>query len=65
MRTARFEVYEAKDGWRWRLRAKNGRIVCTGEAHPRKRDARRALIRVADMVVQATIEEMRAKGLMA
>lgn len=26
-RTWRFRVYEAEDGWRWCLRATNGRIV--------------------------------------
>ena len=42
MKTPLFEVYPAKDGWRWRLRAANGRIVATGEAHTRKADAVRA-----------------------
>lgn len=38
----RFEAYRGQDGWRWRLRAGNSRIVATGEAHPRKADAQRA-----------------------
>jgi uncharacterized protein YegP (UPF0339 family) len=38
----KFEVYPARDGWRWRLRAANGRIVATGEAHTCKADAVRA-----------------------
>ena len=42
MKAPHFEVYPAKDGWRWRLRAANGRIVATGEAHTRKSDAIRA-----------------------
>jgi uncharacterized protein YegP (UPF0339 family) len=42
MRTARFEVYKAKDGWRWRLKSGNGRIVAQGESHTRKVDAIRA-----------------------
>ena len=42
MKAPHFEVYPAKDGWRWRLRAANGRIVATGEAHTRKADAVRA-----------------------
>lgn len=41
-RKPKFEVYPAPDGWRWRLIAANGRIVATGEAHPRKADAVRA-----------------------
>ena len=42
MKAPHFEVYRAKDGWRWRLKASNGRIVATGEAHTRKADAIRA-----------------------
>ena len=41
-RKPKFEVYPAADGYRWRLKAANGRIVATGEAHPRKADAIRA-----------------------
>lgn len=26
----RFEAYEVKGGWRWRLRAANGKIVANG-----------------------------------
>ncbi len=40
------QVYEAGDGWRWRIRTKNGRIVAeSGEAYSRERDARRAFWR--------------------
>ena len=42
MNAPRFEVYRARDGWRWRLIAANGRIVATGEAHTRRADAVRA-----------------------
>jgi len=51
--TPRFEVYQARDGYRWRLVAANGRIVATGEAHTRKRDAIRACQRIADLAEQA------------
>lgn len=47
---ARFEVFKSKDGWRWRLRAANGRIIATGEAHTRERDAWRATRTVAATV---------------
>lgn len=43
MKHARFEVYEAKDGWRWRMLAPNNKTIATGEAHTRERDARRAV----------------------
>ena len=36
-RKPKFEVYPAADGYRWRLKAANGRIVATGEAHPARR----------------------------
>lgn len=34
----KFEIYKAKDGsWRWRLRARNGRIIAAGsEGYARK-----------------------------
>jgi uncharacterized protein YegP (UPF0339 family) len=47
MRTARFQVYKAKDGWRWRLLSANNRTIATGEAHTRQSDAVRALKSVA------------------
>lgn len=35
-----FVVYLARDGWRWRLKARNGRIVAeSGEAYKRRRGA--------------------------
>lgn len=40
------EVYEAEDGWRWRLKGLNGEIVAMGEAHTSRRDAQRALNRM-------------------
>lgn len=51
-RKPKFEVYAAADGWRWRLKAANGRIIATGESHPRKADA----IRACDTVVAACCE---------
>ena len=36
-------IYEDKAGqYRWRRRARNGRIISHGESHPRERDAFRA-----------------------
>ncbi len=40
-------IYKAKDGWRWRAKAGNGRIVCpSGEVFSDKTEARRAAIRM-------------------
>ena len=53
MRLPRFTVYEAADGWRWRLVAANGRIIATGEAHTRERDAWRAVASVREAAALA------------
>lgn len=53
MQYERFEVYQSKDGWRWRLRAANSQIVATGEAHTRKADAIRACKRLTDIAIEA------------
>jgi uncharacterized protein YegP (UPF0339 family) len=41
--TPRFDVYLAADGWRWRLLAGNNKVIASGEAHTRERDAWRAI----------------------
>jgi len=53
MKRPRFVIIQAKDGFRWRLMAANGRIVATGEAHTRKADAHRAMMRVAELAFEA------------
>lgn len=55
MRQPRFEVYRAEDGWRWRLIAANGRIIATGEAHTRERDAWRAIHTVKYITARANL----------
>jgi uncharacterized protein YegP (UPF0339 family) len=46
MKRPKFVVYRSKDGWRWRLKSANGRVLASGEAHTRERDADRALATV-------------------
>ena len=53
MRRPRFTVYQARDGWRWRLVAANGRIIAAGEAHTRERDAWRAVEAVREAAALA------------
>lgn len=53
MRLPRFHVYQAADGWRWQLKAANGRVLCTGEAHTSQRDAWRAVATVQAAAVKA------------
>lgn len=44
MKRPRFQVYEAADGWRWRLLAANNRLIAeSGQAYSRERDANRAV----------------------
>lgn len=50
MSASRFEVYRARDGWRWRLKAANNRVIATGEAHTRRHDAERAVQTVKETV---------------
>lgn len=54
-RRPRFEVYQAADGWRWRLVAANGRTIASGEAHTRRRDAVRAVDTVKALAYLADI----------
>jgi uncharacterized protein YegP (UPF0339 family) len=43
----RIEIYKAADGWRWRLKAANHRIVAeSGEAYVGRREVLRAVNRV-------------------
>lgn len=44
MKRAKFEVFQDKGGgWRWRLKARNGRIVAVGESYTRESSAKRSL----------------------
>ena len=53
MRLPKFSVYQATDGWRWRLVAANGRVLAQGEAHTRERDAWRAVETVREAAALA------------
>lgn len=56
----RFRIYRAKDGWRWRLQASNGRVIAdSGEAYTRRRDCRRAVRTVTAAVIEARGAELR------
>ena len=54
MKSARFEVYKSKDGYRWRLLAGNNRTVASGEAHTRYQDAFRAAYTAREIVLEAS-----------
>lgn len=51
-----FEVYKAADGWRWRLRAKNSKIVAdSGEAYSSKSNCRRAACHMINLIYEARV----------
>lgn len=55
--THRLTVYRSPDGWRWRLQAKNGKIVAdSGEAYARKRNAEKAALALAAARIVVIVE---------
>lgn len=52
-----FEIYEdAAEGWRWRLRARNGRIVAdSGEAYRSERNVERAIASIQSFASDVAI----------
>ena len=55
---AKFEVYESKGGWRWRLKAGNGEVVATGEEYTTKDGAVRGCEAVARAAADAEVVEV-------
>ena len=54
MKRPRFVVYEAKDGWRWKLIAANGRIIAdSGEAYVSRRGCELSVDRTRSAAVVA------------
>lgn len=50
-----FYIYKARDGWRWHLKARNGRIIAEGgEAYTRRQEAIDGLFRVGRVFWDAT-----------
>lgn len=51
------EIYKATDGWRWRLKAVNGRILAdSGEAYTRKNGCQKA---IANFPLYWTVVEVK------
>lgn len=55
MSAERYEVFQASDGWRWRLVAANGEIVSQSESYTRKDDAARGAADNQDAAADAEI----------
>lgn len=53
-----FEVYEAKDGWRFRLRAGNGEPIASGEAYANRRDAIHAIALIEAVTTETPIQTL-------
>ena len=57
---ARMHVYEAADGWRWRLKAQNGNVIAdSGQAYKSKRNATDAARMVARVGIVMDGEVLR------
>ena len=54
----KFEVYEAKDGFRFRLKAGNGEIVATGEAYATRDGAHKGTEAVQRAAEGATVVDI-------
>lgn len=55
MRRPTFRIYEAADGYRWRLLAANCRLIAeSGEAYTRRRDCERAVKAVRFAIARAS-----------
>jgi uncharacterized protein YegP (UPF0339 family) len=61
-RIARVELYKNRKGeWSWRIRAKNGAVICTpGEGFNSKRNAKAAFWRVEKLIVGGAYEFVQA-----
>ena len=56
-KTYTITVYKAADGWRWRMKAANGRTVAdSGEAYSTKRGAERADYAVVDAEIIVNVQ---------
>ena len=54
MRLCRIEVYEARDGYRWRLLSRNGLIIAEGgEAYSRKPSARAISMKIHNATMES------------
>lgn len=55
---AKFEVYQSKNGYRWRLKAGNGEVVATGEEYTTKDGAKNGCKAAARAAAEAEIVEV-------
>lgn len=54
----KLRVYRAADGWRWRLKARNGRIIAdSGEAYTRRSDCVKVARKIASGPITVIVDE--------
>ena len=58
---SKFEVFESKNGYRWRLKAGNGEVVATGEEYDTKAGAKKGCEAVQRAAASAEIVEVDEK----
>lgn len=57
MNRPKFELYKAKDGWRWRLLSRNGKSIAeSGEAYSRKPNIHKMWETCRNALLEATVE---------
>lgn len=44
------EIYKSSDGWRWRVKGKNGEIVAGGEAYSTRASAMRGVTTLIEIL---------------
>lgn len=58
----KFHIYRSRNGeWRWRLKARNGEIMASGEGYRSKSGARRAILRIQAYASEFPIVEDTAR----
>lgn len=45
------EIYKGRDGWRFRIKSRNGQVIATGESYTRRSDAIRGALRAHPQAV--------------
>jgi uncharacterized protein YegP (UPF0339 family) len=61
MKRAKFEVFQDSAGqYRWRLKARNGKVVAVGESYTRESSAKRSLMAVYTAARNAFSDECPA-----
>jgi hypothetical protein len=55
---SKFEVYQSKSGYRWRLKASNGEIVAQGEEYATKQGAKNGCEAVRRAAEEAEVLEV-------